>query len=56
MPKRDAKFFQILISQMTQDGDVNIVFGKRWAYSDMPSFLSQSAICCMTATNSPVVA
>src|SRR6266446_717675 len=29
---------------------------KRWAYSDMPSFSSQSAICCMAVTDGLVVA
>jgi len=26
---------------------------KRWAYSDMPSFLSRAAICCMAVTAIP---
>lgn len=28
MPKRDAQLFQILIGQMTQDGNVDIILGK----------------------------
>ena len=49
MHQGDAKLFKVLISQVAKDRNINALSAKRSAYSDMPSFLSQSAICCIAA-------
>ena len=50
MAEQDAEFFQVLIGHRSGKTQRSIPFSaKRWAYSDMPSFSSQSAICCTAA-------
>ena len=50
MPEQDADIFEVLIGQMSGVPQTLIPFSaKRWAYSDMPRFLSQSAISCIAA-------
>jgi hypothetical protein len=45
----DAEVFEMLIGQVGENRQVNAVFSKAWPYSDMPSFSSQSAICCIAS-------
>ena len=48
-PRTTPISFEVLISQVAKDREINAIFGKTSAYSDMPSFSSQSAICCIAA-------
>jgi hypothetical protein len=48
MPERsNTNLFEVLIGQVREDREINIILDKRWAYSDRPSFSSQSANCCI---------
>ena len=42
--EHDAKFLEVLVRQVSKDGEINAVLRNRSAYSDMPSEASQSAI------------
>src|SRR5262245_19303266 len=48
LPERQSEVFKMLIGQVGKDRAINAA-AKRWAYSDMPSFSSQSPICRITA-------
>ena len=49
----DTEIFQVLISQVAKDGEINAISAKRSAYSDMPSVSSQTAICGLAPTFRP---
>jgi hypothetical protein len=55
MTERDADFFQILIRQLGKNVESAVVLGKTLGVLGLPSFLSQSAICCIAMANTPVV-
>ena len=47
MPEQDADVLEILIGQMAENRDIDPVLGKALRVLGQPSFLSQSAICCI---------
>ena len=49
MPERDADVLEVLIGQMTEDGNIDLILGKALRVLPRPSFSSQSAICCIAA-------
>ena len=50
MPEEDADVLKVLIGQVGGGLEKSMPFSaKRWTYSDMPSFSSQSAICCIAS-------
>ena len=55
-PSETPKLLQVLIGQIGKNGDSISFSAKRCAYSDMPSFSSQSAICCIAATSGFLIA
>jgi hypothetical protein len=48
MAEQDSNVLEILIGQMPEYRDIDSVLGKRSAYSEMPSVLSQSPISGIT--------
>jgi hypothetical protein len=54
MPKQDPDIFEVLISQMWERRDISHSRQKRLAYSDIPSFSSQSAIHNRAPANSVI--
>jgi hypothetical protein len=56
MPEQDPDVLEVLIGQMAKDRDINSILGKAFDVSDIPSFLSQSAICSIPATSNLIVA
>ena len=50
MPEDDADLLQVLISQVGKNREIDVDYRQSaGAYSEMPSFSSQSAICCIAA-------
>jgi hypothetical protein len=47
MAEQDAHILEVLISQMRQHRDIDAILGEASPHSGRPSFLSQSAICCI---------
>ena len=53
MAEQNADVLKVLICQIAENRDLDPVSAKRSAYSDMPSFASQSAICGVAPTFRP---
>jgi hypothetical protein len=47
MAEQGAHILEVLVSQMRQHRDIDAVLSETLGVSGRPSFLSQSAICCI---------
>jgi hypothetical protein len=49
----DTDLFEMLLSQIAEQGEINVILGKQCAYCSRPSPLRKFAICNIAATEGP---